>query len=280
MKKYLLLVVVAVIMLNACDNAEKNVTGKPTDISVIRQKAGQLSLEHDSLVKRMLQVEQERILQKAKTTGVSTAGLNRDEMLDVIYEVTGIRPVIMNEGDKPFKVSQSGSDAEDYPVINFDAEQLSLATFAPTELSQTYLNKVDDIIAGEELNIAEKLYEISVVQDAVCQDVTAGVQDVESVLYGTEILKGSLVLWNNEPEFKVSPAFKNGMQRAVPLTSWKFWQKLGFVAAADAIGGVLGFWVGGYITVGGVTMWMPPGPGGAAMSAAGLSYIAAKMVGW
>ena len=33
-------------------------------------------------------------------------------------------------------------------------------------------------------------------------------------------------------------------------------------------------------TAAGVTMWIPPGPGGVVATAAGLSYIAAKMVGW
>ena len=64
------------------------------------------------------------------------------------------------------------------------------------------------------------------------------------------------------------------------VRDWSFWKKLGFVSAADAVGGVLGLFLGGYIVVNGILVYLPAGATGMVGGAAALSYIAAKMVGW
>ena len=59
-----------------------------------------------------------------------------------------------------------------------------------------------------------------------------------------------------------------------------FAQKIAFVSAADAVGAVAGSFVGGYIIIKGVPVYIPAGPQGAAAGLAILSFVAAKMVGW
>jgi len=121
---------------------------------------------------------------------------------------------------------------------------------------------------------------ISEIQTKISLDPNATLDDIKVFYNTTEILKGSLSLWNNENSMNQVKMNNMGIYYAKPLSKWSFWAKLGFVAAADALGGVLGTFAGGIVTVGGVPMYVPSGPTGTVAGAAALSYIASKMVGW
>lgn len=280
MKKNVLFIFLFACVFFSCDNVTVPDEIHSTDIASIRETALNLSQTHDSLVLAMLVEEKKSIAQKANSVEPAHNALNREKTLEIIHDVIGIRPVIVSDQEKPYKINQSATNTEGFPVINFDTDQISLATYASSTFSSDYLKKVDAILADNTLCIEEKIEAITVIQETACSDEKASLSDIESIMFGTEILKGSLQLWSNEPDFQISPSPMEGRFAVNALSKWSVWRKLGFVAAADAIGGVLGFWFGGYITVQGVTMWFPPGPGGVAASAAGLSFIAARMVGW
>lgn len=268
--------ILLVLALISCDKNEILPDESQSNFEVIQQLSQKLATDHDMWVTKMLD-EEKRLVQLITETHPSKT-LELSDYLDVMEKVTGVRPVI---GKKEFQASNlfRVSAENGLPVINFDTTVLNLSDFAQSEKAKAYLQKLDHIVQDSILTIDQKIIEIDQIEVAIRDDVQLEAADISSVLNGCYLAKNSMSLWN-ENSSENNMMLINGLYKANPLKKWSFWSKLGFVAAADAIGGVLGFWLGGYVVVNGVPVYVPPGPTGVAASAAGLSYIASKMVGW
>lgn len=267
------------ITLTSCDNKENLKPSNQIAIERIKQNAKSLSLSHDSLVLEMIKVEKQKIKQKIKSSSNVESNLNISEVCDVIEEVTGIRPIVLSNNPSGKQMLNSINNEENLS-INFDVDKLNLADYATSDVMADYLKQIDNIKQDSTKIIAQKIVLISEIQIKIVQDSNATIEEIELFFNTTEILKGSLSLWNNENSMSLVKQNISGIYYSKPITKWGFFAKLGFVAAADALGAVLGTFVGGVVTVGGVPMYVPSGPTGTVVSAAVLSYIAAKMVGW
>lgn len=267
------------LTLASCNNTEDLKPSNQNEIERIKQNAKSISLSHDSLVLEMIHVEKQKIKQKLKSTSNVETNLNLSEVCDVIEEVTGVRPIILGNLSSVKQMYRS-SNSDENMSINFDVEELNLSDYATSEILADYFKQIDYIKKDSSNTISEKINLISEIQIKISQDSKATLNDIEIFYNTTEILKGSLSLWNNENSTNLVKQSTSGIYYAKPLSEWSFWAKLGFVAAADALGGVLGTFVGGIVTVGGVPMYVPSGPTGTVVGAASLSYIASKMVGW
>lgn len=282
MKRFLFVPVAMLIVFCSCDKNEKFVSEKEIpDSSEIVSAASALSGAHDSIVHEMLEKTRALTAQRISVSGTPDDYSDLLDAFDIISEVTGVKPVLLENGISEKQQVLSGT-MNDTPALILDIDDNpGLSEYAGSELSARYLSLVDAIIEDSLLGAQEKWNRISQIQERVLNDQKATVTDIESLLYGTELLKGSLLLWNNEyGNFSIKSSADPTRLSATSITKWGFFKKLAFVAAADAVGGVLGLWLGGYITVNGVSMYIPAGPGGAAAAAASVSFIAAKLVGW
>ncbi len=279
MKKIIFIFTSVVLTLASCNNTEDLKPSNQNEIERIKQNAKSISLSHDSLVLEMINVEKQKIKQKLKSTSNVEANLNLSEVCDVIEEVTGVRPIILSNSSSVKQMSKS-SNGDENLSINFDVEKLNLSDYATSYIIADYFKQIDAVKQDSSKTISEKISLISGIQIKISQDSKATLNDIEIFYNTTEILKGSLSLWNNENSMNLVKHSISGIYYAKPLSEWSFWAMLGFVAGADALGGVLGTFVGGIVTVGGVPMYVPSGPTGTVVGAASLSYIASKMVGW
>ncbi len=276
MKKISYLFVLSVIMLISC---ERNEVARSDDYAVIesiKSKAKELSNKHDSLVIEMLKLEKCKRYQKAKSTSNQKAKLNLNEMLDVIKEVTGVTPVLLNTDDpddtelNKVKSNITGST----PVINLDSEFVSMSDYANSDLSKKYLECVDQLLQHSEFKSYEHIVsEITAVQNEILADANASNEDIQMVMNATEVLKGSLIVWEN-----VLPSGNNQVGDSRSLVSsalkWPRWLKWVFIGAADAVGGSIAWFSGATITIMNVPIYLPPGPVGAAGGAAAVSVLA------
>lgn len=264
------------MVLSSCEKNEMVQDLHPSRADKIKQSAKELSRNHDTWVMKM-QLEENRMLQDLKKISPDLdPGLT--DYLSVMEKVTGIRAQFQRNAYQvgaPFKVSAD----DGLPVINFDAQEIHLADYALTEQAQDYLIKLDDIMLDTIITIEDKVSAIEKLESMVTADENLEENELYSIFNATSIAKGSLQLWSGSST-KVNASAFDGLYKVNPLSKWSYLSKLGFVVAADAVGGVLGFWLGGYVVVNGIPLYVPPGPTGIAASAAGLSYIAAKMVGW
>lgn len=276
MKKISYLFVLSVIMLISC---ERNEVARSEDYAVIesiKSKAKELSNKHDSLVIEMLKLEKCKRYQKAKSTNNQEAKLNLNEMLDVIEEVTGVTPVMLNTDDPDntelYKVKSSITAST--PVINLDSEFVSMSDYANSDLSKKYLECVDQLLQHSEFKSYEHIVsEITAVQNEILADSNASNEDIQLVMNATEVLKGSLKIWEN-----VLPTDNNQVGDSRSLVSsalnWPRWLKWVFIGAADAVGGSIAWFSGATITIMNVPIYLPPGPVGAAGGAAAVSALA------
>ena len=276
MKKISYLFVLSVIMLISC---ERNEVARSEDYAVIesiKSKAKELSNKHDSLVIEMLKLEKCKRYQKAKSTNNQEAKLNLNEMLDVIEEVTGVTPVMLNTDDPDntelYKVKSSITAST--PVINLDSEFVSMSDYANSDLSKKYLECVDQLLQHSEFKSYEHIVsEITAVQNEILADANASNEDIQLVMNTTEVLKGSLKIWEN-----VLPTDNNQVGDSRSLVSsalnWPRWLKWVFIGAADAVGGSIAWFSGATITIMNVPIYLPPGPVGAAGGAAAVSALA------
>lgn len=276
MKKISYLFVLSVITLISC---ERNEIAKSNDyalIESIKSKSKELSNRHDSLVIEMLKLEKYKKYQKAKSTNNQETKLSLNEMLDVIQEVTGVTPVMLNADDpdntelNKVKSSITGSN----PDINLDSEFVSMSDYANSDLSKKYLECVDQLLQHSEFKSYEHIVsEITAVQNEILADANASNEDIQLLMNATEVLKGSLKIWENVlptdynqvsgPGFLVNSALK-----------WPRWLKWVFIGAADAVGGSISWFSGATITIMNVPIYLPPGPVGAAGGAAAVSVLA------
>jgi len=279
MKKLVYTIVIVAFTLISCDKNDSIKPGNQIAIETIQQNAKAISSSHDSLVQMMINVEKQKIREKIKSSNNVDASLNLTEVCDVIEEVTGVRPIILSNNTSVKQNSKSVNSDENL-TINLNVEKLNLAEYATSEIMSEYLNQVDCIRQDTTLTVADKADLISKIQTKFSKESNATLNDIEIFYNTTEILKGSLSLWNNENSVNQVKRSVSGVYFAKPLSEWSFWAKLGFVAGADALGGILGTFAGGIVIVGGVPMYVPSGPAGTVVGAAALSYIASKMVGW
>ena len=279
MKKIFYIFALVAFTLASCNNKEDLKPSNQIEIERIKQNAKSISLSHDSLVLEMIKVEKQKIKQKLKSTSNVVTNLNLSEVCDVIEEVTGVRPIILGNSSSVKQMSKSSND-DDNLSISYDVEKLNLSDYATSDILSDYFEQIDYVNQDSSKTITEKINLISGIQIKISQDSKATLNDIEIFYNTTEILKGSLSLWYNENSMNEVKQSISGIYYAKPITKWSFWAKLGFVAGADALGGVLGTFLGGVVTVGGVPMYVPSGPTGTVTGAAALSYIATKMVGW
>lgn len=279
MKKYILsLIAIVTFTFVSCEKNEVTESTNQDAIEAIKSNAVKISNSHDSLILEMLNVEKQKIRQKIKSSNGTTTELNMNEVLDVIEEVTGIRPIILSNSISAKRMTKSTSE-NDNMAIDFDVDNLSLSEYANSEILKKYLNSIDKISQDSTITTANKHNLINVTQDEILQDPIATLTDKEIFFNLTEILKGSLSLWNNELSNNKNKQNVSGLYLTKP-SNWGFFKKVGFVAAADALGAILGTFLGGVVVINGVPMYVPAGPSGTAVGAAMLSFIAVKMVGW
>ena len=236
----------------ACKKDTKSSTSNQT----IKANAIELSSQHDMYVQKMLDCQAKKLPNKNQNE------MDLEDVLNVIEEVIGVRPVIQMDTillDNSLRIS-------------LDNDRVQLAECSKTEKTRFYLSSVDQILQNmEETDDLTGLYQLlDDIENDVLLDAQSLATDKEAVVNTIEVFKGSLALWND-----VVP---EDCSMKGPKT-WARWKKLLFVAAADAVGAALGYFLGGIIVVHGIPMYMPPGAGTAAVSAA-LSYLALCVVGW
>lgn len=280
MKKIFIIITIQAIIFSSCDKQEVGLrTKQNADRDLVIYKSLKLSEDHDSLLTELLRKEKQVVRQKAKSLSKDTR-LEMNEIFDVIEEVTGVRPHIVASPDEIKQLSKASGAGENSPVFNFDDENISLSEYGNSAAIRRYLERVDLILKDSLKNVQDQILRISAVQEEVRQDPFLDNTDLENFFNTTEVLKGSMMLWNNHYQGIQAKQDANSMLKAKPLKQWSFFAKLGFVAAADAVGAVLGTFVGGFLIVNGVPVYIPSGPQGACVGLATLSLIAGNMVGW
>ena len=225
--------------------------------NAIKANAVELSLQHDMYVKQMLEIQAKKYpLKKQQEVSINDA-------LDVIEEVVGFRPEIWMD---TIPIDNNSI------VVNLDTDSIFLADYSNTERVEYYLSSVDQILENmtENDSLTVLCQFLDALENDVLTDNLTSTSEKETIINAVEVLKGSLVLWDNilpSDNLKVHPS------------NWPRWRKLLFIAAADAVGAALGCFLGGFIIVEGIPIYMPPGSGAGA-SAAALSFLALKLVGW
>lgn len=275
MKKQFLLLPLLAIAVISCEKSNNQDVVKQTQLQEIRQNAQSLSHIHDSLLNSLLQAETSQAPLYVSSNPSATGIINFENAFDLIQSVVGVRPYVVNNSDIA-RMRVGASD--DAPLVNLDSEEFRLSDYGRSQITTSYLAEVDELLNDSTLSITQIQEGIAKLQFQIQNDVLANLSDITDFMNGTEILKGSIGIWNGIPASKIS--LYGGPQYASGLSRWSFWKKLGFVAAADAVGGVLGWFLGGFIVIQGQTVYVPAGPSGVMVSAALLSYMAAKMVGW
>lgn len=283
MKNFICLSLTALVLsFVSCEKNTEDATSttglSPAVRTELQQEAKKFSKQHDQLVYEMLSLDNALLMKRSPADGEMSELERLNHVLTVIYRVTGVRPVLVEQQSAKVSEAVSG-DNTDYYWVNLDADEISLAPYAATDQGLQYLGVVDDIVQNPDISVEEKVQQLDEVQQEVALDATLPEAEMERILTSVEVLRGSLLLWNDYLTSNTPVDNAPGMQKA-NIRDWSLGKKIAFVAAADAVGGVLGFFLGGYITVGGVPIYMPAGPSGMVLSAAALSYIAASMVGW
>lgn len=280
MKKIFVKIVIMAMIFSSCEKQEvAELNRRTVDKDQIVSEALRLSQQHDSLLTQLLLSERKIIRQKVKSSA-NDESLDLDEIFDVIEEVTGVRPFVVKSSDEAKQFSKANNNGDDYPIFNFDENNISLSGYAKSLTVGMYLELVDIILQDSLLSVSEKISRICDVQNDVKRDSMISLADFENFFNTTEVLKGSMTLWNNHYSESADQQNVNPMFKAKPLKQWSFFAKLGFVAAADAVGAVLGTFMGGFLIVNGVPIYIPSGPQGGCVGLATLSVIAGNMVGW
>lgn len=270
MKKLFYIFTLVVITLVSCEKNEVVKSNNAAQIENIISNAVALSKTHDSLVLEMLQLEKQKVRLKSKAANNIDLKLDLNEMLEVIEQVTGIKPVILNAGINKIKSNTSSSSE----IVNLDSKFVKMSDYCNSEISKKYLECTDDLLQ----NSASKSYdnlvsEIIKVQNEIIVDTDATMDDIELVVNSTEVLKGSLKIWDSVLPTEGNPI--NGTQLHVSSAlKWPRWQKWIFVGAADAVGAAITWFTGATLTINGIPIYLPPGPVGAAGGAAAVSALA------
>lgn len=281
MKKVFLNVFILAIIFSSCEKHEIiNTDSKLKDRSMLFAEANALSLKHDSIVLELL--AQSDIHAKFKINGLTGPQSGASEFIlsdvfDVIEAVTGVKPVYAEKDD--MKGSMQKIIEQQLPVFDFDQQSISLSNYTNSAQLDTYLSSVDEILQNEGIDVNEKIKLINDIQHNASKNQQLTDEEYSKFLNTTEVLKGSLILWSDNIVDNVSIK-ESVLMKAKSPTQWSFVAKLAFVAAADAVGAIAGTYIGGYIIVNGVPIYIPAGPQGTVAGLATLSFLASKMVGW
>lgn len=279
MKKFICTTVVVMsLLLSSCEKNAVDQASTSNQRDLISEQARQFSIQHDRLVQQMVLLDEELLMQRSPSQGELTPDEIRAHWLSVIEQVTGVKPVVADRQSSKVLAAEEGNDPTNY-WVSLDVEEITLAEYAVSEAATTYLGAVDDLVQNEGLSLDEKQLMLQQVIDEVKSDESLPLTETERILTAVEVLKGSMSLWSEFQSTTPPMSVGTGMMKA-SIQNWSFWKKLGFVSAADAVGGVLGLFMGGYIVVNGVPIYLPAGTIGMVGGAAALSYIASKMVGW
>jgi len=281
MKKIFVSLFFFTLLFSACEkkdsvqNNENPITEQ--DISVA---ARELSKQHDIILAEMIAAYQEQFKQKApELNDGENYTFNPEQVFEIIEAVTGVKPeIITGSGSvNKFKVLATENNL---PTYDFDQEEINLSLHVNSVLLKSYLDEVDLIVNDCMIDINDKIEKISILQQDAQTDNELSYFELENFMNSTEVLKGSLLLWDDFADDDVIRKNSNGIMYAKSPTEWSLLKKIAFVSAADAVGAVAGNFIGSYIIVNGVPVYIPAGPQGAAAGLAVLSFIAAKMVGW
>jgi hypothetical protein len=279
MKSFICLFIVAgLLIFSSCDKNSEESVAEVVSPQVLISKAKKFSAEHDQLVYRMLSLDSQMLMQRVASDAPMQPVEFLDHITSVIHQSTGVKPVIADHKSQKV-LSAVANGNSDYYWVNLDVEAISLASFSNSELGAQYMGVVDEILQSTSNSIEQKLIALEDVSVEVLNEDRLSNEELERVLTAVEVLKGSLALWSDVATDGTYVGFAPGVMKS-QVKNWSFLKKLAFVSAADAVGGVLGFFLGGYITVNGIPIYLPAGGTGMVVSAAALSYIAAKMVGW
>ncbi|GAB1415621.1 hypothetical protein MASR2M117_10270 [Paludibacter sp.] len=282
MKRVLFSIVCLTIILSSCDKQDiNNNVSDDLNRNYIEIAANELSLKHDSIVLRLLENNDSRAILKISEVGDNqnfVTGNNLSVNFDMIEKITGVKPeIISNQGFSNYQIQKVAE--QEMPVFDFDQQNLNLSDYTDSQNLDLYLKAIDDILQSEEANVDVKIQSINDIQQEAKSNQSLNTDDYMKFINTTEVLKGSLILWSKyaSEDCSVKESIK---MRAKSPTQWSFAAKLAFVAAADAVGAVAGTYIGGYIIVSGVPIYIPAGPQGTVAGLATLSFLAAKMVGW
>lgn len=278
MKNLYVLIVISVFFFVSCDQhvVEDN-TAHSDEYREVLSAAIAFSVRHDVMVSEMLRLEQQLLGDKLMKDLSEMSSLNI--VLEVISGVIGIQPRVSSDPQRILATSFPPYSGADYFVVDLDQEELSLAPYASTDHAMLYFNALDDVSRDDQSELPERLRNIAGVQNEIMLDKRLGSPELLSLLTAVEVLKGSLMLWSQYLSESQSVASVDSPYKSSPQ-QWSFSKKLAFVAAADAIGGAIGYFTGGFVIVSGTPVFLPTGPMGMVGTAAGLSYLASKQVGW
>ena len=277
MKKIFVSLLVFTILFTSCEKKE-SVQDNSNALQEIKAVSKIMSAQHDAVVLEMIEAFDELDINDAFRGEENDFAVMMERVVDVINDVTGIQAQVLN---KDISVSEmkriAGSNAATY---DFDQEEISLAAYTSSFDLEPYFDAIDVIVNDVSIELEDKIEQINYYQNKILSDASIQVEEIEQFMNTTEVLKGSLSLWNDKAIDNIARVSNSGAMYASDLTKLSFLKKLAFVAAADAVGAVVGSFLGGIITISGVPIYVPAGPQGAVAGLAALSFIASKMVGW
>lgn len=241
-----------------CKKDESANIPKQQKLTQIKENAELVSKMHNDLIMRYIENVDRIIPVKEDTIGA-------EEMVSIIECLTGVNITIIEDA------SQINDNCT---VLNLDSiiddELLKMANYSTTILVENYFNSVDCILESDTLSLQETITLLDTIENVILNDNEASDDEIQVLLNGIEVPKGSLTLWDT---------LGYDGSKANP-TSWPRWKKILFVAGCDAIGAVVGYFIGGFVTYMGVTYYIPPTTGGAYVTACVFSLFGARRVGW
>jgi len=282
MKKIFVSLFFFTLLFSACEKKDSVQSNEnPITNQNISVAAKELSEQHDIILMEMLAACQEQSRQKAPDLNDGeNHTFNLEQVFEIIEAVTSVRPEII-AGSSPGNQFKIPAAEDNLPTYDFDQEEINLSLHVNSVLLKPYFDEVDLIVNDCMIDINDKIEKISTLQQDVQTNSELSYLELESFMNSTEVLKGSLLLWDDfVDDDDVIKKKSNGIMYAKSPTEWSLLKKIAFVSAADAVGAVAGSFVGGYIIIKGVPVYIPAGPQGAAAGLAILSFVAAKMVGW
>ncbi|MBR7023934.1 MAG: hypothetical protein IKI09_10795 [Bacteroidales bacterium] len=250
-----LVLAIAAALLAGCKK-DNNASNNKQNTDQVLTDAISFSKNHDEFVYRYLKKSEAFQSNKHDSIGMEST-------IALLQEMTGLPITVIDD------VSQLDGE---YMVLDLDAymeqECIKLENYSTTSLVRNHFKSVDRVLENDSLSLQETILALDVIEGLVMNDGEANDEEKETLLRGIEVLKGSLLLWENV-----------GMhgEKAHP-SQWPIWKKLLFVAGCDAIGAVVGYFVGGIVTYMGASYYVPPTGSGAVAMAGVFSIMAAKYV--
>ncbi|MFK8045109.1 MAG: hypothetical protein AB8B72_06425 [Crocinitomicaceae bacterium] len=223
---------------------------RQTEVKELLVEAKSFSKEHDDHVLRVLNKIEEANLP-------SITEENFSDYCNVIEEELDVKLDISSQMDSEFL------------KVDFADEEIKLADYIEDKKAKEYLNKIDNLLFNSDGNIAKLIDEINALEIKLVAEKSIDLNTMRSTLNGIETLKGSLVLWTNY--------YNNGDMTKSACQNWGKIKKALFVAAADALGALIGSF-GVTFVVNGTAIVIPPGFVGSAIGAGAVSVLAAMFV--